>query len=800
MSASTHSEAHTRSTQASANSAESLTPEHRPSQFAIRNSWPLALVLLAYFVLGVAYSLVVPPFEAPDEPFHYAFVRHVAQGNGLPVQDEVATGPWAQEGSQAPLYYLVAGLLTAGVDARDFPALAVTNPRANIGDPLAPDNKNFMLYSGQPKPLQQTNLAVHIARWFSLLLGAATICFTYLTAQFVFPRRRDLPLIAAALVGAIPQVLFISAAVTNDPLVMATSAATVYWLARLLARPDSRPIRLWEWLVLGVLLGLAALSKLQGLGLIGLTGVTVLFMAWQRRTWRMLWVAAVAVGAPVLALAGWWYVRNLALYGDWSGLQHLTAINGRRQEPLTLARFWPEFRGLRYSFWGLFGWFNLLLPNWFYWITDALSVIAGVGVAAALARRWRSLASPRLADPALRVTLLLLAWAGAIALLLLYWSSQATGSQGRLLFPGMVSFAILFTLGLDFWLRWLPKLLRGLVWGGLFALLLGMSVYALGWLLPAAYYPAPPVTALADTATPLDLVFGDDEPIRLRGVEIPDGRYAPGARAPITLYLQADQPLAGDYQVFVQLLDEQGQILANETTHPGWGRNPTSGWQPGALYADRYELLVTGPVAAASPVMARVYVGFVDPATESGEKLPLPVHTNDGQPAEPFVGEVRIVPPDSATAAEHGLQPVDAQFGNVIRLAGWAAAPAVQASEMLTVTLLWEAMGAPATDYTAYVHLLDGAGQQVAGFDQPPAADRYPTRYWEAGDRILSTFVLPLPADQTAADYALWVGLYESGSGGSVRLPVTAAGDLVAGDGQVQLPFGASSSDAQGEE
>ena len=154
--------------------------------------------------------------------------------------------------------------------------------------------------------------------------------------------------------------------------------------------------------MLGVLLGLAALSKLQGLGLIGLAGGAVLFMAWQRRTWRMLWVAAVAVGAPALALAGWWYVRNLALYGDWSGLQHLTAINGRRQEPLTLAIFWPEFRGLRYSFWGLFGWFNLLLPNWFYWLTDALTVLAGVGVVAALVRRWRSLAAPRLADAPLR--------------------------------------------------------------------------------------------------------------------------------------------------------------------------------------------------------------------------------------------------------------------------------------------------------------------------------------------------------------------------------------------------------------
>ena len=278
--------------------------ESRPSPLAPRPA--LLLLLLVYLLFGIAYSLVVPPFEAPDEPFHYAFVRHVAQGNGLPVQDEVATGPWAQEGSQAPLYYLVAGLLTAGIDASDFPELTTVNPRANIGDPLSPGNKNFMLHSGQPRPLTQTNLAVHVARWFSLLLGAATILCTYLTAQFVFPQRRGLPLIAAALAAAIPQVQFITAAVTNDPLIMATSAATVYWLARLLARPDDRPLHLWEWLVLGGLIGLAALSKLQGLGLIGLAGLAVIFLAWQRRTWRLLWVAGLPVALPALALAGGW--------------------------------------------------------------------------------------------------------------------------------------------------------------------------------------------------------------------------------------------------------------------------------------------------------------------------------------------------------------------------------------------------------------------------------------------------------------------------------------------------------------
>ena len=46
----------------------------------------------------------------------------------------------------------------------------------------------------------------------------------------------------------------------------------------------------------------------------------------------------------------------------------------------------------------------------------------------------------------------------------------------------------------------------------------------------------------------------------------------------------------------------------------------------------------------------------------------------------------------------------------------------------LPVTLLWEAMGPPGGDYTAFVHLLDADGARVAGFDEPPAANRFPTR------------------------------------------------------------------------
>ncbi len=780
-----------------------------------RRSRRRALLLVALFLIfGLLYSLVVPPFETPDEPFHYGFARHIAQGNGLPVQSEQATGPWAQEGSQAPLYYLLTGWLTRGIDQSDFAAIAVRNPRANIGDPLDPGNKNFMLYSGRQPPLVGSNLALHVGRWFSLLLGAITLWCVYLTVELAAdgyaPGRRApgyaLALLATAFVAAIPQFLFISASFTNDTLVMAAAAVTVLWLARLLARPAPAPIRWWEWSVLGLLLGVAALSKLQGLGLLPLAGATVLWLAWRRRSQRLLLEAALFAGLPAVAVAGWWYARNILLYGDWSGLSHLTAINGRRNEALTWDDFWPEFRGLRFSFWGLFGWFNLLLPDWFYRAADLLTLGGLAGLVGATARIVRHAPCPAADQPAPRILALLLLWALLVALLLVYWISQATGSQGRLIFPGIIAYGILLPLGMDFWLRLLPRVGRRLAWGAILGTMLAMSLYALTALLPGAYNAPAPIAALPATAQAIDLFFDDParpsaEPVaELVGVEVGAGRYRPGERVPVTLYWRTTQPTVENYQLFIQFLDENGREVANLTSHPGWGRNPTSFWRAGELYADPYQVQVTAPIGAQSPLLARVYTGLIDPARAETDNLPLPVRTgaNGGAGGEvtPFVAAVELEDwPAPSPALETGpsgqpWQPLAATFGNVIRLAALYAPQevSVTAGDALTVTLLWEAVGQPAADYTAFVHLLpDGSGEsgvQVAGYDRAPAGDRFPTSRWRTGDHSRSSYPLALPPDLPAGDYTLWVGLYETG--GDLRLPLTDAGGLAAGDGQVQ--------------
>ncbi|MEZ4735738.1 MAG: DUF2142 domain-containing protein [Caldilineaceae bacterium] len=753
----------------------------------------LLMAILGLFLgLGLWYSLATPPFETPDEVYHYAFVRHLAAGNGLPVQNPAVEEAWSHEGSQAPLYYWLVGRLTAAIDQRDFAQLNIPNPRANIGDPLFPGNKNFMLYSAAWRPLQGANLALHIGRWVSLALGCLTLWLIYRIAHLAFADAAQrnqrwflsLPLLTVLWVATIPQFTFISAACSNDSMVIVASTATVYWLARLVTKAQRASITLADWVVLGVLVGLAALSKLQGLGLLPLVGVATLIIAGQRRDWRVPLRAVLPVTLPVLLVAGWWYWRNYTLYGDLFGVTNLLANNGLREDAVRWRNFWGEFRGLRYSFWGLFGWFNMLLPAPVYLFLDSVTVIALAGAPLAWGVNRRQAHGPSAAHA---VRLLLLGWMLISIALLIYWLNQATSSQGRLFFPALSAFAILLIWGLHSWVRYLPQRVQPLVWSITPLVMVGCSLYALTVLFPAGYQAPRPVAAIPPTAQPIDVVYGDKDQIHLLALDLPTDRFRPGDRVPVTLYLQAQAPVTEDYQLFIQLLDEAGKEVGNLTTHPGWGRNPTSLWQPGAIYADAYPVLIHRKLDGGAPLLARVYIGFVDPRTETSGRFPVLAHTSDGtRIAEgPFLGYVAISPSQPPSVDLAQMLPHGAQFGNVIQLTAvdFPAQMTLEGSSPFTVTLVWDAIGTPATDYTAFVHLLDDAQTRAGGFDQAPAL-RFPTRYWRAGDRIVSQFALTPPP---AGEFMVWVGLYEAESGGALRLPITAAAGQVTGDGQVLL-------------
>ena len=61
----------------------------------------LVLILALYVALGFTYALVTPAFEASDELWHYPMVRHLADGNPLPVQVTTIPQPPGQSRSRS---------------------------------------------------------------------------------------------------------------------------------------------------------------------------------------------------------------------------------------------------------------------------------------------------------------------------------------------------------------------------------------------------------------------------------------------------------------------------------------------------------------------------------------------------------------------------------------------------------------------------------------------------------------------------------------------------------------------------
>jgi len=95
------------------------------------------------------------------------------------------------------------------------------------------------------------------------------------------------------------------------------------------------------------------------------------------------------------------------------------------------------------------------------------------------------------------------------------------------------------------------------------------------------------------------------------------------------------------------------------------------------------------------------------------------------------------------------------------------------------VTLCWQAVTVPQGDYTAFVHLEQGAtlgGQD----DHPPINGLNPTHTWLPGESFLDQYHVQIPATTAPGVYALRVGFYTPAT--LQRLPLQDAAGAVIGD------------------
>ncbi len=727
----------------------------------------LIAILLAYTTLALVYSVAAPPFEVSDELWHYPLVRHLAQnGLQLPVQDPANVGPWRQEGSQPPLYYFMAALLTAGVDTSDMDYIRRINPHADIGIVRPDGNANMIVHrpGAEAFPWVGTTLALHLARLLSVALGLGTVLVTYHLGCAIFPGAPVISLGAAALTAFLPMFLFIAGSVNNDNLSTLLGNLLTLLIVRLLLL--ERPPAGRDYVLLGLVTGAGLLAKYNIGFLIPLVALTLLIISLRRRDWRPLVVGGLIAGGLTVAIAGWWYLRNLQLYGDLTGLNTFLALVGRRAVPANMAQLWSERHSLTQAFWGFFGGVNVPLPAAVYTVFDALAV---VGLAGAAAFWLHSALAPRLGWRASSLTLndrrwlpaaVTVIWPLTTFLSYLRWTAETPASQGRLLFGALSSIMLWLAVGLVWWLprRARPWALGGAV--GWFAIIAAAAPFLV---IAPAYAPPPQLPAAAGAPLAVFARAGEPGALSLRAAAVTTPRVHPEDYVQLTLDWQTLETPARDWSLFVHLVTPDGVIVGQRDIYPGQGALATSDLEPGRAWRDSVAVWV--PPAAYAPLPLEVAVGWYHLPT--GERLTLP----DGRETL-VIGQTLLEPRASA----HNVpNPLSVNFGGLIELVGYSLSDlSPAAGDTVTLTLYWRALAPIADDYKVFANILDPLTlTKHAASDGMPAQWSAPTSTWTPGVIVEDVHTLAISPDAPPGIFEIEVGLYrETPDGAFPRLRV----------------------------
>lgn len=428
-----------------------------------------ALILMGYLVAGALYAIYTPPWQAPDEPAHFNYIRQIAEDGCCP---RIESGDWQSD------------YLAQLTSSRFAPA------QLDQLDTIQYEDHHPPLYYLLASLVYNLSAGELIAlRLFSVALGALVVCLSYAVCRQAVPEQPQVALGAMALVAYTPQHLSMLASINNDALAEVLVMLALLWLIRYV-NTDSDPV--WQ---LGLIVGLALLTKLTiyFLALIMPLGI---WLKWRRTSQSPQALArSVAVFALVAGLLGGiWWLRNIAVYGfpDFLGLgAHDAVVADQPRSSDFIARqgiatYLSQMTSTTFkSFWGQFGWMALPLDGVLGgWIYRGFALFTLTGVAGALlAARSQSHAGhePAQMRRAREVSVILLATLSLVAMQFIYYNFEFQQWQGRYLFPALLPIAVFLVYGVDYWRARLLSRWSGLRWLAPLGLtsLLALDIYLL---------------------------------------------------------------------------------------------------------------------------------------------------------------------------------------------------------------------------------------------------------------------------------------------------------------------------------
>jgi len=253
--------------------------------------------------------------------------------------------------------------------------------------------------------------------------------------SLLFPGRPLLAWAAGANTALLPQFAFVGASVMNDTALAFFAAAAIYSILRVIKEGS------WAWVLVGA--SSLALGFLTEAAMIVVALVCALALLLSPLAWRQRALALTAFIAAPLAVAGWFYIRNLIEFGAVYPVDELKGDLGPPR-PLDDPVYREVFLStLQQSYWYTGGWMNVRVAGTMYQFLDVVAGMAFGGMILTLVRNKLSAFQQR--------GLLVLGILFALAIFEVFWISVRISleSQGRFLFISQPAIALAFALGIN---------------------------------------------------------------------------------------------------------------------------------------------------------------------------------------------------------------------------------------------------------------------------------------------------------------------------------------------------------------
>lgn len=473
----------------------------------------LPLLIAISLIQGLIYSAIIPPWQAPDEPRHFEYVKLLYEKRRLVGWGDVTPAVEQEIIASMDRYnFWQLGIVHAQV----FPSEGLPQSFKDIWTPgvsheLHQPPLAYLVYvTVLPFAGSDTATQLYAMRFMSVIMGTLLVLTAYLTMAELFPEDPFMFIGVPAFIAFLPMHAYTTSVLTNDNLA-ALLVSLVILLQVISLRRGFSASRLS---VSVILLGLGVFTKRTALVALPIILVVIAIHLW-RTGFRLhlAWKKVAAFSGILLLFVGvaalnWDRLRDslfrlipgfdralqsflyiYLFYFVRPAASHRYSLDPTKYFSAgSLAYYRRFFQMLFETFWARFGWVNVRLYPFCYLLIGLVCLVSAVGLGAFVRKRrtvrpmsfWQK-------DTLLMFFAAIIFGFGMLVVKMVRdWDNVPRPlAQGKFLFPVIIPIAALFMIGLRELVP--PSRRRLLLLGWLGGLVLLEAIALLVYIVPFYY-------------------------------------------------------------------------------------------------------------------------------------------------------------------------------------------------------------------------------------------------------------------------------------------------------------------------